>query len=118
MLRKILIVIGFAILIDPYLGFPAEIDKFILSGLGLLVILLLTVSKRGRIHHDQPKVLHVERTLVEDSPEVHIERNIVEDTEEIAGSFGDETTIEKKVSVTRRRKKRSDEGETLQDGDT
>ena len=111
MLRNILIVIGLLVAINPYLGFPQVLDKFILTGLGLFIVFLLALSRRSRITEDTrvnadeaPKVLHVERTEVEDSPQVHIERNITLDTERSHNRQGDEVFTEKQVTVVRRKK--------------
>lgn len=117
MLRNILIVIGLLVALDPYLGFPQSVDKFILTGLGLFVVFLIALTRRGRMHHEVhevkeegPKALHVERTEVEDSPRMHIERNTVEDTESLEDSEGGETVVEKKTIIVRRRKRNTDDG--------
>ncbi len=111
MLRNILIIIGLLVALDPYLGFPQSIDRFILTGLGLTIVFLLALSRRGRLHHsregelnESPKILHVERTEVEDSPRMHIERTIILDTAEVEKEGATETTTEKKTTVVRRRK--------------
>lgn len=112
MLRNILIAIGLLVAVDPYLGFPASIDKFILTTLGLLMVFLLILSRRNRVHREvreevvtsNPKVLHVERTEVEDSPRMHVERSIIEDTESIENKAGEDIVVEKKTSVVRRRR--------------
>lgn len=119
MLRNLLIVIGLLVAINPYLGFPQVLDKFILTGLGLFMVFLLTLSRRGRLTPDMtenaeevPKVLHVERMEVEDSPQVHIERNITLDTERTHNRQGDEVFTEKQVTVVRRKKRKpSDDDE-------
>jgi hypothetical protein len=113
MLRNILIVIGLLVALDPYLGFPQSVDKFILTGLGLSIVFLLTLARRGKFHHDRPasdvapKILHVERTEVEDSPKMHIERTTTLDTEEVESQDGEKVMTEKKTTVVRRRKQRS-----------
>lgn len=111
MLRNILIITGLLVALDPYLGFPQSIDKFILTSLGLFIVLLILLTRKGKMHREyqedvaeNPKVLHVERTEIEDSPIMHIERSIIEDTESIARVDGDETIVAKKTVV--RRKKR------------
>jgi hypothetical protein len=114
MLRNILIVIGLLVALNPYLGFPTSLDRWILTGLGLSMVFLLSFSKRGRTHKEVretvdegPRVLHVERTEVEDSPRMHIERQTVEDTESLPGAPGEETVVEKKTTVVRRRKRKA-----------
>lgn len=111
MLRNILIVVGLLVALDPYLGFPQAFDKFILTGLGLFIVFLIALTRRGRMHHEvhetkelSPKMLHVERTEVEDSPRMHIERSTVEDTKSQEDDEGGETVVEKKVTTVRRRK--------------
>ena len=121
MLRNLLIVIGLLVAINPYLGFPQTFDKFILTGLGLFIVFLLAFSRRGRMssdtrgHSDEaPKVLHVERTEVEDSPQVHIERNITLDTERSHNREGDEVFTEKQVTVVRRKKRKLNDEDNTQ----
>jgi|GEM_PF-2780937 len=111
MLRNILIVIGLLVALNPYLGFPESIDKIILTVLGLLIVFLLTLSRRGRIHrevketvNDNQNIHHIERMEIEDTPRTHVERNIIEDTESIADNEGRDIIVEKKTSVVRRRK--------------
>lgn len=113
MLRNILIIIGLLVALDPYLGFPASLDRFILTGLGLAICFLLVFSKRPRTHkeveevvEEGPRMLHVERTEVEDSPRMHIERRTVEDTESVTEAAGEETVVEKKTTVVRRKKRK------------
>lgn len=120
MLRNLLIVIGLLVAINPYLGFPQVIDKFILTGLGLFIVFLLALSRRTRMTSDAnedvnevPKVLHVERTEVEDSPLVHIERNITLDTERSHNRQGDEVLTEKQVTVVRRKKRKLGEEDNV-----
>ena len=117
MLRNILIAIGTLVALNPYLGFPQSIDKFILTGLGLTTVFLLLLSRRERAPHaydsgegtdSTPKILHVERTEVEDSPRMHIERTTTLDTEEVEGRDGEQTMTEKKTTVVRRRKRKPD----------
>jgi hypothetical protein len=115
MLRNILIIIGLSVALDPYLGFPQSIDKFILTGLGLATVFLLTLSRRERQHKERaestdvaPKILHVERTEVEDSPRMHIERTTTLDTREVEQSDGEQVMTEKKTTVVRRRKQKSE----------
>ena len=112
MLRNILIVTGLLVAIDPFLGFPQSVDKFILAGLGLFIVFLILLTRRSRMHHDPdtvsrdtPKTLHIERTEVEDSPRMHIERSIIEDTESLANNIDTDLLIENKTTVIRRRKK-------------
>lgn len=123
MLRNILITIGVLVALLPYLGFPQSIDKFIFTTLGLSMVFLLTLSRRERVHRkessedDTPKILHVERTEVEDSPRMHIERTTTLDTEEVESGDGEKTMIEKKTTVVRRRKRKTDTLLATQDGD-
>ncbi len=117
MLRNILIVVGLLVALNPYLGFPQALDKFILTGLGLFIVFLIALTRRGRMHHEvhetkevTPKMLHVERTEVEDSPRMHIERSTIEDTKSQDDGEGGETVVEKKVTTVRRRKINSGDG--------
>lgn len=117
MLRNILIVVGLLVALDPYLGFPQSVDKFFLTGLGLFIVFLIALTRRGRMHHEVrevkeegPTALHVERTEVEDSPRMHVERNTIEDTESLEDSEGGETVVEKKTTVVRRRKRGNGDG--------
>lgn len=113
MLRNTLIVLGLLVALDPYLGFPASLDRFILTGLGLTIFFLLIFSRRPRTHkeveetvEEGPRMLHVERTEVEDSPRMHIERETIEDTESVTAATGEETVVEKKTTVVRRKKRK------------
>lgn len=113
MLRNILITAGLLVALDPYLGFPQSIDKFIITILGFFIVFVLIITRRGRLHYDsvssdsaQPKILHVERTEVEDSPKMHIERTTTLDTEEIESNSGEQVMTEKKTTVVRRRKRK------------
>lgn len=115
MLRNILIVIGLLVALLPYLGFPQSIDKFIFTGLGFAMVFLLTLARRDRAQQshegaspDSPKILHVERTEIEDSQRMHIERVTTLDTEEVESRDGEKTMTEKKVTVVRRRKRKND----------
>ena len=122
MLRNILITIGLLVALLPYLGFPQSVDKFIFTGLGLTIVFLLVLSRRERGHHahasDAPKILHVERTEVEDSPRMHIERTTTLDTEEVERSDGEKIMTEKKTVVVRRRKRKSPDTELLSSPET
>ena len=119
MLRNTLIVIGLLVALLPYLGFPQDVDKFILTFLGLMLVFLLSFSRKHKTHKaedtvpEEPKVLHVERTEVEDSPRMHIERTTIEDTKREFDTTGAETVVEEKVTVVRRRKRRADEQSAL-----
>ena len=126
MLRNIIITIGFLVALDPYLGFPDYIDTFILTGLGMSLIFVVVLSRRVKVSkHDaptniddyredsespelqeSPKILHVERTEVEDTPQVHIERITTVDKEITQDSFGEDTEVEKKTTVVRKRKQK------------
>lgn len=111
MLRNILIAIGLLVAINPYLGFPQSVDKFILTGLGFLMVFLLVLSRKGRIHREVKETVsdslgmhHMERTEIEDTPRMHVERSMIEDTESIPDTDGEDIVVEKKTSVVRRRK--------------
>ena len=111
MLRNILIAIGLLVAINPYLGFPQSVDKFILTGLGLLMVFLLVLSRKGRMHREVKETItdnlgihHIERTEIEDTPLMHVERSVIEDTESIPNTNGEDIVVEKKTSVVRRRK--------------
>ena len=111
MLRKILIALGLLVMLLPYLGFPSSIDTVLYTASGLMIIFLLTFGRKVKPHHEvrenvteAPHRLHVERIEVDDAPQVHIEKETIVDTEEIAESPDVETTIEKKTTVTRKRR--------------
>lgn len=111
MLRNILIAIGLLVAINPYLGFPQSVDKFILTGLGLSMVFLLVLSRKGRMHREVKEMVsenlgihHVERTEIEDTPRMHVERSVIEDTQSIPDMNGEDVVVEKKTSVVRRRK--------------
>ena len=120
MLRKILVLLGFIVAILPYLGFPYSIAHWIWTGSGVAIILLLTISKKGKSYHDgvreeseerpmkeKPRSLHVERTEVEDYPRMHVERTTTRDTERVEETPNTETEIEKTVTVIRRKKSKN-----------
>ena len=111
MLRKILIALGVIVTLLPYLGFPSSVDTVISTAAGLLIIFFLTIGRRVKPRHEvseniteAPHRLHVERTEVDDAPQMHIEKQTIVDTEEIEESPDVETTIEKKTTVTRKRR--------------
>jgi len=113
MLRNIIIFIGLLVALNPYLGFPDSIDKFILTTLGLLLVFLVALSRRPKSHHDapvesedNPVILHVERTEVEDTPQLHIERTTTVDREMTHDTQGENVEVEKKTTVVRRRKQK------------
>lgn len=123
MLRKILIGLGVVVTLLPYLGFPSSVDTVIYTTAGLLIIFLLTIGRRVRPHHEvsenvteAPHRLHVERTEVDDAPLMHIEKQTIVDTEEIEESPDVETTIEKKTTVTRKRRRPSDAHTAISEG--
>ena len=118
MLRNIIITIGFLVALDPYLGFPESIDALILTTLGLALVFLTALSRRGRVHRrevieddedESPKILHVERTEVEDTPQVHIGRVTTVDKEITHEASGEDTEVEKKTTVVRKRKRKQRE---------
>jgi hypothetical protein len=123
MLRKMLIALGLVVAVLPYLGFPEKWDAGISTIAGVIIVLLVLISRRrthGRFADESstqsmtdfsagtlsPRALHVEHSEVEDRPSMHIERDTVVDTERKEESPDIETTIEKKVTVVRRRRKK------------
>lgn len=123
MLRQMLIALGFLVVTIPYLGFPQAWDTVLLTVIGFLIMLLVFVSRGPSPRRDDtpsvseerpvlsregaPRALHVEHTEVEERPDVRIERETVVDTARVAESSDTETTIEQKMTMTRRRRKKS-----------
>lgn len=115
MLRRILISLGLLIAFLPYLGFPHSWQAIISTVAGLIIVTLLLFSRRGKVrrglvvspdqHDDESKALHVEHVEIEDRPEVHVEREVVIDSAALSSEEGVKTTVEKKVTVERRRRK-------------
>jgi hypothetical protein len=126
MLRRILMILGFVVLLTPQVGLPESYDTVIYTFAGVLIVFLLFMS-RPRVHretravtaeqdieisHEQtpdpatPRALHVERTEVEERPNLHIERETIVDTENVNEDPNTDTTIEKKMTVIRRRRKK------------
>ena len=65
------------------------------------------IEERGEREEDEsPKILHVERTEVEDTPQVHIERITTVDTSSSQSSPDEETLVEQKTTVVRKRKRK------------
>ena len=117
MLRNIIITIGFLVATLPHLGFPDTIDTLVLTVLGLSLVFLTALSRRGKSprkdvyteDEESPKILHVERTEVEDTPQVHIERVTTVDKEMTHDASGEDTEIEKKTTIVKRRKRKQRE---------
>ena len=123
MLRKILISLGLLVTLLPYLGFPAAVDTVISTASGLMIIFLLTFGRKIKPHHEvsenvteAPHRLHVERLEVDDAPQMHIEKQTIVDTEEIEESPDTETTIEKKTTVIRKRRRPENGNAPLREG--
>jgi hypothetical protein len=87
MLRNILMMLGFLIALLPYLGFPYDVDKWIWTLSGLLIVFLVFFSERGRLPSSAsverrdtdlqkmpPQRLEVDHRDVASSPEVSIEQ--------------------------------------------
>jgi membrane protein implicated in regulation of membrane protease activity len=111
MLRRILIFLGLVIAVLPYLGFPYDWQSIASTSIGLLIVSILMFSRRPRRKEtefpqkEEGRALHVERMEVVERPEMHVERETVIDTERTEGPRDTETTVEKKVTVVRRRRK-------------
>ncbi len=123
MLRKILISLGLLITLLPYLGFPAAVDTVILTTSGLMIIFLLMFGRKIRVHHDvsenmtePPHRLHVKRLDADDTPQVHVERKTIVDIEEINETPHATTTVEKMTTVTRRKRRSTDNNAPLTSG--
>ncbi len=116
MLRNVIIAIGLIVALVPYLGFPQSIDTIILTTLGLTLVVLTLLARRklkrrrwdDRVEESDtaPKVLHVERTEVTDTPTVHIERVVTVDQATEVAQSGEETIVEEKKTVVKRRKRK------------
>lgn len=120
MRRYILIVLGLITALLPYIGFPYDINKWIWTITGFTTVIFLIVPmRRSKMHYrgveqetdveSTPRSLHVERREVNDRGGVHIEREIVTDTAETIDSSNTDITVEKQVTVTRRRKQKLSE---------
>lgn len=113
MLRHIMISLGFLVTFLPYLGFPHSWQMVITTTSGFLIVMLLMFSRRGKIRRTQVESsslpeetsLHVEHLEIEERPEVHVEREIYIDSTGEKTVQGVETKVEKKVTVSRRRRK-------------
>ena len=112
--------LGFLVAVLPYAGIPYDFAKWIWTVAGLLVIFLVFFSRRSRpragdtVTHiekssdtEAPRALHVKRTEVEDRPQMQVERGVTIDTETTDESSDRETSIERKITVVRRRKKKN-----------
>ncbi len=114
MLRNILMLLGFLVVLLPYIGLPYEYDKWLDTFAGFAIIVIVYFSKRSRVRREvtqefeeTPRALHVERTEVEDRPRMHLERKTVVDTERRHEAPNTDTLIEKKVTVVRRRRQKA-----------
>ena len=124
MVRNIVMLLGLLVAFLPYLGFPYEVDKWIWTFAGFAIVAILFFSKRSRIRREvnqhteesverengRPRALHVERTEVEDRPRMHLERKTVVDTERRHEEDNTDTLVEKKMTVVRRRRQKSETG--------
>jgi type III secretory pathway component EscV len=115
MLRRLLITFGLLIAFLPYLGFPHTWQSVISTVVGFAIVATLLLSRRKkapRLSDDEQsteegKSLHVERMEIEERPEVHVERETIIDTAETQETPDTATTIEQKVTVVRRRRKKT-----------
>ena len=115
MLRRILISLGLIIAFLPWLGFPHSWQAVISTVTGFSIVLLLLLSRRIRSHQNETglvrnkegegKALHVEHIEIIDRPEMHVERETIVETETTHESPSTETVIERRATVTRRRRK-------------
>ena len=93
MLRKVLMSLGFLVAILPYLGFPYDVNKWIWTLSGLLIIFLLYFSQKGRFSYvtpmesgewkgedEAPRELDVVRHKKTHHPEMHIESPLIIET--------------------------------------
>jgi hypothetical protein len=122
MLRNVIISIGLIVALVPYLGFPQSVDTVILTTLGLTLVVFTLLARRKLkrprseeravasetevTEHTAPKVLHVERTEITDTPTVHIERVTTVDQATETAFSGEETIVEAKTTVVKRRKRK------------
>ena len=134
MLRKIIIALGFFIAILQFLGFPFAIARWMWTFSGLLIVMLLLLSRKGEgsrvalhVRHTDPdegnnitlhatesndgapRLLHVERLEVEEYPRMHVEKKTIKDTERITVSASEETIVEQNMTVTKRRRRKPSE---------
>ncbi len=122
MLRNILLGLGFFVALLPHIGLPSSWYSAISSVSGLAIVFLLILTRRPAFRasegsansseissSNRPESLHVERKETEDRRDVHVEREIVVDTERITQTPTTEVVVEKKVTVERRRRKKSED---------
>jgi hypothetical protein len=120
MRRNILIFLGLLTALLPYMGFPYDVNKWIWTITGFVIVAFLIVPLRRRgVHHREndearnieatPRSLHVERREVDDRAGIHIERETITDTERIDDSPNTDIVVEKQVTVMRRRKQKISE---------
>ena len=122
MVRNIVMLLGLLVAFLPYLGFPYEVDKWIWTFAGFAIVTILFFSKRSRTRREvhqhteqseeseggKPRALHIERTEVEDRPRMHLERKTIVDTERRHEDDNTDTLVEKKMTVVRRRRQKSE----------
>lgn len=115
MLRRLLIALGLLVAFLPYLGIPHTWQSVISTVVGFLIVGVLLLSRRKKtsrteedalVRNDESKALHVERMEIIERPEVHVERETIIDTAETQESPDTATTVEQKVTVLRRRRKK------------
>ena len=114
--------LGLIVAILPFLGFPYEVDKWICTFAGFAIVAVLYFSKHGRIRREvnqhteesvereggSPHALHTEHTEVEDHPRMHIEHKTIIDTLHRHDGGDTDTLVEKKMTVARRHKQKSE----------
>ncbi len=119
MLRNILMLLGFIVAVLPYVGLPYDFTKWVWTILGLVIVFLLFLSQKWKLHYipyaleenedneqEEVRELSVLRHEKIDRPEVHIEKEIVTDT--IVDSHGaHEVSVEEtKVTTVRQKRKK------------
>ena len=116
--------IGFLVACLPYLGLPHSWQAVISTVLGFMIIGVLLLARRRKSapasvlpaeRAQEGRSLHVERMEVVERPEVHVERETIIDTAQVHENTETETTVEKKVTVLRKRKKKQKPEEVLHD---
>ncbi len=121
MVRSILMILGLLVAFLPYLGFPYEFDRWVWTFAGTAIVVILFFTQRSRVRREvteqvetSPRSLHVERMEVEDRPRMHLERKTVVDSERRHEEPNTDTLVEKKVTVIRRRRQKTDTATPLQ----
>ena len=119
MLRNILMFLGFITAVLPYVGLPYDFTKWVWTIVGLLIVFLLFLSQKGKLHYipysleesddsgtEAGRELLVLRHEKEDRPEVHIEKETTTDTI-IDGESEREVKVEEtKITTIRKRRKK------------